>query len=255
MGWARASGGCEDGIPARLLLLEPASDTCAIGHPSFLSHVVRTVAEPLPQGNHAPALALSSPGEQGVELCASCLTDWGRESHEFLRELEEGVAQTAAETCPRQQPPHTLRGAVEAIGEPSSDPIQRLLLGCRAWKLPLGLGQSCRTGVRGVPERPAHAATHKGRQGDRVSQTTTGLCSGDEIDGQWETTPGQHAHQTVLSQRTHQTLQRHGRDRGEHCAQLHTQPPMRGQQRIPGDLRSPRAVTQDERRQDGEDMP
>jgi hypothetical protein len=54
-------GVCEDCIPARLLLLEPASDTFAIGHPSFLSHVVRKVAEPLTQCNHAQALALSYP--------------------------------------------------------------------------------------------------------------------------------------------------------------------------------------------------
>ena len=36
-------------IPAGLLVPKPAPDTLAIGFPSFMRHVVRKVAEPLPQ--------------------------------------------------------------------------------------------------------------------------------------------------------------------------------------------------------------
>jgi hypothetical protein len=43
--------------------------------------------------------------EQGVELCAQGPTDWGSDGREFLRELEECVPQTEAETCPRKQGP------------------------------------------------------------------------------------------------------------------------------------------------------
>jgi hypothetical protein len=69
-------GVCEDHIPACLLLLEPAPDALPIGHPSFLSHVVCKVAEPLAQRNHAQALALSYSVEEGVELRTERLTHW-----------------------------------------------------------------------------------------------------------------------------------------------------------------------------------
>ena len=49
------------------LLLKPAPDALPIGHPCVLRHVVSKVAEPLTEGKHAHALALSRPREQGVE--------------------------------------------------------------------------------------------------------------------------------------------------------------------------------------------
>src|SRR5712692_4976448 len=108
---------CEHRIPARLLVLEPAPDTLPIGHPRFLSHVVSKMAEPLTERKHSQALALSRPVEQGVELRAEGLAHWRSDRSKFLRELVERVAQAKAETRPRKQGPHTLRGALEAIGE------------------------------------------------------------------------------------------------------------------------------------------
>ena len=57
---------CKHDIPARLLRLKPAPDALPIGHPCVLRHVIRKVAEPLTEGKHAQALALSHPREQGV---------------------------------------------------------------------------------------------------------------------------------------------------------------------------------------------
>jgi hypothetical protein len=51
----------------------------------------------------------------------SGLTERRRDGHEFLRELEERVAQAGAQAHPREQGAQTFRGAVEAIGEDPSD--------------------------------------------------------------------------------------------------------------------------------------
>ena len=95
--------------------------------------MVDKTAQPLAQCKHAQALALARPVEQGVELRAQGLADRGRDGHKFLRELIERVAQTVTEACTREQRPHTLDGAVEAIGQDASDPIGRLLLELCAW--------------------------------------------------------------------------------------------------------------------------
>jgi len=55
-------------IPARLLVLEPASYALAVGHPCAVCHVIGKVAEPLTQGKHPQALALLRPVQQRVEL-------------------------------------------------------------------------------------------------------------------------------------------------------------------------------------------
>ena len=96
----------EDGIPARLLLLKPAPHALAVGRPSRGGDVVDKVAEPLAERKHPQALALARPVEQGVELRAERLTHRRRDRHQFLRELEERVAQADAETCSRKQRPH-----------------------------------------------------------------------------------------------------------------------------------------------------
>ena len=69
------------------------------------------------------------PVQQGVELCLEGLTDRGRDGHEFLRELEERVAQAGAETCPGEECAHTVGRAVKAIRQDAPDPIRGLLLG------------------------------------------------------------------------------------------------------------------------------
>jgi hypothetical protein len=61
---------CKDHIPARFLLLKPASDPFAIGRPSRGGDVVGTVASPLAKRQHPQALALARPVPQGVKLRA-----------------------------------------------------------------------------------------------------------------------------------------------------------------------------------------
>src|SRR5215471_17922083 len=48
-------------IPARLLVLEPASYALPVGHSCSVRHVVGKVAEPLTQRKHPQALTLSCP--------------------------------------------------------------------------------------------------------------------------------------------------------------------------------------------------
>ena len=52
------------------------------------------------------------------------------------------MAQAVAQACPREQRPHTLGGAVEAIGQDAADPIRRLLLERGALKLLIGPSES-----------------------------------------------------------------------------------------------------------------
>src|SRR5438105_15503262 len=67
MGLIEQSAGCrhlrvgEDGIPARLLGLKPASHERASSGSSGGGDVVQKVAEPLPQRKHAQAFALTRP--------------------------------------------------------------------------------------------------------------------------------------------------------------------------------------------------
>jgi hypothetical protein len=84
----------------------------------------------------------------------------------------------------------------------------------------IGLGKGCRTGLRRVAEMPEHAATNDGGEIYFVGETAAVLLIGQEVDGQEESTPRQHDHQTVLPQRTDQTVERHGRNMIEHRAQL-----------------------------------
>ena len=132
----------------------------------------------------------------------------------------------------------TLGGAVEAIGEDPSDPIRRLLLGRRALKLAIGLRKGHRTGLRGVAQMPEHAPTDNGRQVDFVCQTRAVLLIGEEIDGQWQTTPGQDRHQTVVAERTDQAIERHRREVADHRAPFQTETTMGGQQGIAGHVGS-----------------
>jgi hypothetical protein len=57
----------------------------------------------VPQRHHAQALALSDSVEQGVALRTERLAHGRRNGRQFLWELAEGMAQAAAQTCPRNQ--------------------------------------------------------------------------------------------------------------------------------------------------------
>ena len=164
----------------------------------------------------------------------------------------ERVAEAVAQARPRKERPHTLGGAVKAIGEDPFDPIRRLLLGGRALKLAIGLGKGRRTGLLGVAQMPEHAATDNRGQIHLLRETAAVLFIGQEIDGQGQPTPGQHGDQTLVAKRTDEAIERHGRDMVEHRAQLQTEAAMRGQQGIAGHLRAHLAIAQDEVREDRE---
>jgi hypothetical protein len=118
----------------------------------------------------------------------------------------------------------------------------------------IGLRKGCGTGLRGVANMPEHPPTDNGGQIHLVGQTMAMLLIGEKIDGQWQATPGQHAHQALLPQRTHQTIEGHRGDMVENRAPLQTQATVCGQQRVASHFRSHLAVAQDEVREHREDM-
>jgi hypothetical protein len=73
-----------------------------------------------------------------------------------------------------------------------------------------------------------------------------------DIRGQRQPTPNQHDDQTRLTEGTDQTVEGHGREMADDGAQCQTEAPVGGQESITGHLRSYRARTQDEVRQDRE---
>ena len=93
---------------------------------------------------------------------------------------------------------------------------------------------------------PEHPATDNRGQIHRRRETATVLLVGQEVDGQWSATPGQHAHQALLTQRTNQTIERHRGDMADDCAQLPTEAPMGGPEPITGHVRTPVAIAQDD---------
>jgi hypothetical protein len=139
------------------------------------------------------------------------------------------VAQAGTQARPWKQRAHTLGRAVKAVGEDPFDSVRRLLLGCRALKRPIGLGQSCRTGFLRVPEMPDHAATDNRRQVCLIGETMRVLLIGQEIARESEPTSGEHRDQPLVTQGTHQSIERHRRDMIEHGTELQTQSALRRQ--------------------------
>jgi hypothetical protein len=158
-----------------------------------------------------------------VELCTEGLTDWGRNGHECLRELEERVAQADAEARSREQRAQARGRAVETIGEYPSDPIRRHVLDRRTLKLPIRLGQGRGTGLLRVPQMPEHAATDDRGEVHLLGETAAVLFIGEAIDRQREPTPGQDGHQTVVTEGTDQAIERHRREVADHRAPFQTE--------------------------------
>jgi hypothetical protein len=94
------------------------------------------------------------------------------------------VAQTVAYADARKERPHTLGRAVETIGEDPLDAIRWLLLGYRALKRPIGLGESGRTRLCRIAQVPEDPPAHNRRQIDLVSETAAVLFIGEDIGGQ-----------------------------------------------------------------------
>ena len=179
--------------------------------------------------------------------CAPAPTD-----HQFARQLVERVAQAVAQASPWKQRPHTPGGAVKAIGESAVDPVRRLMLEGSALKHAIGLGQGCGTLRLAVPQMPDDAATDDGGQIHLVGETAAVFFIGQDIRRQRQATPGQHGHQTLLTQGTDQAIERHGRDVADHRTPFQTESTVGGNQGIAGHRRTHAAIAQDEVRQDGE---
>jgi hypothetical protein len=138
------------------------------------------------------------------------------------------VAQADAYTDAGKERPHTLGGAVEAIGEHPFNPVRRLLVGRRTLKHPIGLGKGRRTGLLRVAEMPDHAATDNRGQIHLGGETAAVLLVNQEIDGERQTALGQHGHQTLASERTDETIQRQRRDMADDGTQFQTETTVSG---------------------------
>src|SRR5262249_5882182 len=101
-----------------------------------------------------------------------------------------------------------------------------------------------------LAEMPEHTATGDGGQIHLGGKTAAVLLVGQNVDRQWETASGQHDHQTLVSERADEAIERHRREMVKHGAQLQTEATVGGQQRITGHCGPHLAVTQDEMRQD-----
>src|SRR5687767_13468546 len=121
------------------------------------------------------------------------------------------MAETVAQARSRKERPQTLGSTVEAIDEDPLDLVRRLLLGGHALKLAIRLGEGCGTGLCRIAEMPEHPATDSCGKVHFLCQTAAVLCIRQKIDGERQATPGQYGDQTLLPQRTDQTVERHGR--------------------------------------------
>src|SRR6266446_3025709 len=155
-----------------------------------------------------------------MKLRAECPAERGWDRREFLRELIDRVAQAGTKTCPREQRPHTAGRAVEAIGQDASDAIARLLGERRTLEHLVGLGKSYGTVLRCITEMPEYPATDNRGQVDLLGETVTVLLVSQEIGGQRQPTPRQDRDQTVLTEGTDQTVERHGGEMVEDRAQI-----------------------------------
>jgi hypothetical protein len=90
----------EDRIPVCCLGPNPLPDALAVRRSRRGGDVVRKAPPPLAQRKHAQASPLSRSVPQGVELRAQGPTDRRRDRRQFLRKLDERVAQAVAETRP-----------------------------------------------------------------------------------------------------------------------------------------------------------
>src|SRR4029434_1394044 len=137
--------------------------------------------------------------ERVLDPRAQRLTHCCRDRRQFLRELVERVAQAEAKACTREQRPHTAGRAVKAISQDASDPIGRLMLVCRALKLPIGLGKGRRAGLLSITQMPAHADTYIRGQLHLGGETAAVLFIGDEVWRQRQSAPREYRHDTVLT--------------------------------------------------------
>jgi len=82
--------------------------------------------------------------------------------------------------------------------------------------------------------------------GDPLGETTAVLLIGQDIRGQWYTTPGQHGTQAVVPQGIDQAIEGHGRRRAEGGTSCQAEVAVCSAQCLPGNIRAHAAIAQDE---------
>jgi hypothetical protein len=156
------------------------------------------------------------------------------------------MAQAVAQARSREEHPHALSGAVEALDKDPLNPIRWFLLGGGTLQHPIGLGQGCGTSFLGVASIPDHTTTDDRGKGHFRCQTTAVFFISQDVRGQGQATLGQYRHHTVVAQGAPQTIESHRRDRIEDCTERHTQASMRRQEGVASALRAHLARAQDE---------
>lgn len=89
---------------------------------------------------------------------------------------------------------------------------------------------------------PEHTATDNRREVHVVGETATVRFVSEAIDGQRQTASCQDGDQTLVSKRTDEAVERHGRERVEPRAPFPTEPTVGRQQRMTSDVRAHRAI-------------
>jgi len=230
--WGRPRRVCEDRLPPRLLVLQPAPPPRARGWPCRGGAVGSPGAQPLPQGHDAHALALAYPVKQGVALRPQRLRHGRRKGPQCLRERVEGVAQAGAHSGARNERPPSPGRAGKAVGEPPCAPPRRLLRRRGALHRALGLGQSRGTGRRGGAQMPADPATDEGRQLPVRCQTAAVFAIRQALRGEGHRPPGAHRDQTLRAKGTKQAGEGQQGAREAPRAARQTEATMDGQQRL-----------------------
>ena len=99
------------------LVLKPASYPLAMLSPSRGGDMIGKVANRWPSAHHPQAFTLATRGATGSGTWSATPGVRRPKADELVGELVERVAQAKAQARPGKQGPHTVGGAVEAIGK------------------------------------------------------------------------------------------------------------------------------------------
>ena len=90
----------EHRTPTRFLVFHPGPHPFAVFLALSGRDMVDKTAQSLPKRDHPQAFALATAVQQGVKLAAQALTHRGRQAHQLVGQLVEGMAQAIAQVMP-----------------------------------------------------------------------------------------------------------------------------------------------------------
>ena len=96
----RHLGVFEHRIPARLFVFHPGPHPFTVFLALSGCDMVDETAQSLAKRDHPQAFALATAVQQGVKLAAQALTHRGRQAHQLVGQLVEGMAQAIAQVMP-----------------------------------------------------------------------------------------------------------------------------------------------------------